>query len=71
MSNLPPLRDDPSSIVDELMRELGEAHRREAATAEVLQADHLGAAFGVIYRFDGELIHIVAHQIFLRRRSQL
>ena len=72
---------DLARTIDELKRELGEAHRREAATAEILSVisrsrteaqpvfdaivksavrlcDEL---FSGVYRFDGELLHHVAH----------
>jgi len=72
---------DRGRTVEELERELADADRREAATAEVLRVigslphnvqpvfDTIvksavrlcGALFSGVYRFDGELLHHVAH----------
>ena len=75
---------DRGRRVEELERELVEAHEQQRATTEILQVISLsptetapvfkailqhavnfsGAAFGVVYRFDGEFLHVVAHHNF-------
>jgi signal transduction histidine kinase len=82
-SDMPTAAAEPelARAVEELKRDLSEAHRREAATAEILRVisrsrndvqpvfDTIvksavrlcNGLFSGVYRFDGELLHHVAH----------